>query len=146
TDPAGWRWEAHPGGWNLCRSGRPFLRHALEERAERRRNVMRAGRTIGCSLPAMPAQAVEDAVGQHHGSRRIAAADSRHCSGPHTVDEVLQLAGELVLSMTIDVQGFQVSAEELLFQPRASAGVQTIDLDSMAAPVSGGLNETQPPL
>src|SRR5262249_57195159 len=97
-------------------------------------------------VPGVTANAVENVLGQVDGRQTFLAADTRRAPLADAIDEMPQLAGELIVGMAVDVQGFQVPAEQLVLDPRPATGIQFGWIESVLAQLRGRLHERQPPL
>ena len=102
---------------------------------------MGAGRTAGLAVPGMAANAVENVLGQVDGRQTFLAADPRRASLADAIDKMPQLAGELIVGMAVDVQGFQMPAEELVLDPRPARWIQFGRIESITAQLRRRLHE-----
>src|SRR5262249_49578092 len=111
--------EAKPGpraaarGLFLCLLLRcDFVRGRLEQRSRRRGQLARSRRASGgVAVPPMPADAFQDPRRQRDGIAAILAADARPRAGADTLQEMLQLAAQLIAAVAVQVQGLDMSAE-----------------------------------
>src|SRR5882724_9433312 len=105
-------------------SGGSFPFHRLEQCAKWQRQVRWSGRAVRAPVPAVAAQAVEDARGEGDGVAAFLAAYARASSRADAVNEVLQFAGELVANVAVEVENLQVPAEHVVLERRGHGGGQ----------------------
>ena len=70
----------------------------------------------GAAFPAMVADAVENLAGQGERITAVFAADTWSLTGLDALDEVLQLARQLIAAAAVQLQDLQMPAEQFVFQ------------------------------
>src|SRR6516162_4430747 len=117
----------------------------LKKRTPRGGKLRRTDRSATVTAPGMCAEAVQNASGQSDCGARFCTSDPGALTRADAVDEMLQLAGELVAAGAIQVQHLHMACKHIFLKTGQRTCVQLAEIQPQLAELIGRLYERQLP-
>jgi hypothetical protein len=127
----------------LSSCGSVLSAKGLEQRSQWSRQLQGPFGTTGVTFPGVVAHAVEDPCGQGQGIPAFLAPDARCFPTLKTMDEVLQLAGQLIALVAIKLQHLEVPAKYFGSHQGNCGWIKLANIHFVVANFLRGLHERQ---